>query len=378
MKKNLFISSMDIFASNYGGSKCALRNYEMLRLFFNVEAIIMTSNIKTREKYKREKKIEFLLYNQNKIIAFIRNLFRYTNNFSYQNEKKILKLIKEKKYDFVFIDTSSYGRLAKEIKKINSNIKIITFFHNIEYDFVNSLISSQKNIIKKTLFYLKLKSVMYNETLAVEYSDFLINLNERDNKRMFDIYGRSSDLLLPITLEDEYIESNIVNKEKYILFIGSLFFANYNGIKWFINNVMPEIKDKKLVVVGKGFEAKREELERKNVQIIGEVDDLKKYYREASCLVMPIFEGAGMKVKTAEALMWGKTIYGTTEAFEGYEIDYSKVGGLCNTKEEFIKKLNNDQSFNFNDYSRKIFIEKYSFLSSKEIFNNFLKENNLL
>lgn len=38
-------------------------------------------------------------------------------------------------------------------------------------------------------------------------------------------------------------------------------------------------------------------------------------------MVMPIFSGSGMKVKTAEALMYGKFLIGTKEAFEGYEID---------------------------------------------------------
>ena len=41
-----------------------------------------------------------------------------------------------------------------------------------------------------------------------------------------------------------------------------------------------------------------------------------------------------MKVKTCEALMFGKNIIGTKEAFEGYELDYQKVGAMCNTKEE--------------------------------------------
>jgi hypothetical protein len=36
-----------------------------------------------------------------------------------------------------------------------------------------------------------------------------------------------------------------------------------------------------------------------------------------------------MKVKTCESLMFGKNIFATTEAFEGYELDYDKVGALC-------------------------------------------------
>ena len=36
------------------------------------------------------------------------------------------------------------------------------------------------------------------------------------------------------------------------------------------------------------------------------VDDLAPYYKKAAAVIMPIFMGGGMKVKTAEALMNGK------------------------------------------------------------------------
>jgi hypothetical protein len=61
--------------------------------------------------------------------------------------------------------------------------------------------------------------------------------------------------------------------------------------------------------------------------------------------------------------MYGKNIIGTTEAFEGYDVDYNKVGALCNTKEEFIKVLNEVSKHplpRFNQYARQLFLEKYS------------------
>ena len=47
-------------------------------------------------------------------------------------------------------------------------------------------------------------------------------------------------------------------------------------------------------------------------------------------MLFPIFEGSGMKLKTCEALMFGKNIIGTPEAFAGYDIDdYTNVGACC-------------------------------------------------
>jgi len=84
-------------------------------------------------------------------------------------------------------------------------------------------------------------------------------------------------------------------------------------------------------------------------------------------------------------LMYGKTIFGTREAFEGYIIDNSSAI-LCDDDNEFINNLNNflndpDRKV-FNENSRKLFEEKYSFSVTEKIFADIIKqvennENNL-
>lgn len=101
----------------------------------------------------------------------------------------------------------------------------------------------------------------------------------------------------------------------------------------------------------------------RKVKILSNIKDLTPYYQNALCMVMPIFTGGGMKVKTAEALMYGKIIVGTKESFEGYETNATGIFIECNNKEEFISKINKllpkVQPYNID--SRKLFLEKYSF-----------------
>jgi len=80
-------------------------------------------------------------------------------------------------------------------------------------------------------------------------------------------------------------------------------------------------------------------------------------------MIFPIFQGGGMKVKTCEALMHGKNIIGTGEAFRGYEVDFEKVGAKCETAEDFIKAIIEFPkrfTSKFNEYSRNLFLEKYN------------------
>lgn len=70
--------------------------------------------------------------------------------------------------------------------------------------------------------------------------------------------------------------------------------------------------------------------------------------------------------------MYGKNIIGTDEALEGYELDYNRMGGKCNSSKEFIDTI---QAFidnprpRFNTYSRNTFLEKYS---AEKVVDSFL------
>ena len=86
-------------------------------------------------------------------------------------------------------------------------------------------------------------------------------------------------------------------------------------------------------------------------------------FEQADIMVLPIFKGSGMKVKTCDSLMYGKNIVATPEAWEGYELDCSRAGGNCETAQQFIDCINGFSANprpRFNAYSRHVFLEKYS------------------
>lgn len=192
-----------------------------------------------------------------------------------------------------------------------------------------------------------------------------ICLNDRDNKLLEEYYSREANLILPITFSDLWKAGEYGNeREEFLLFVGSYFDANVQGIKWFVKEVLPNI-DFNIKIVGKGMEQLREKKFLENVrrvEVIGGVDDLAPYYKKAAAVIMPIFMGGGMKVKTAEALMNGKTIFGSKEAFEGYDLEDISGLYLCEDKDAFINAINdfkNREHANFNINIRNLFLDKY-------------------
>jgi hypothetical protein len=81
-----------------------------------------------------------------------------------------------------------------------------------------------------------------------------------------------------------------------------------------------------------------------------------------------------MKVKTAEALKYGKYIIGTREALEGYDTN-SDVATVCHDTQSFIKAIQEFHApYKFNVASRKLFVEKYSYEASLVKFKAIIKQ----
>ena len=173
-------------------------------------------------------------------------------------------------------------------------------------------------------------------------------------------------MYLPVFIADKFSDNKGENpgyRDFSLLFIGSNFGPNLSGLKWFAENVMSQLPEGiSLYVVGQGMKVLEEEptYQKNNIHIIGEVEDLAPWYYHADLVVEPIFEGDGMKTKTVEAMMFGKTILGSDEAFCGYE---GLNNYLCNTADEFVNRINcykKNGVEKFNDEIRSIYLDKYS------------------
>lgn len=325
-------------------------------------------NIGRKFKYKLFKEIlrdnlyEVIIPMNKRKIEILKNYLTLSfNGQSKEIEKKIFETIKEKKINKIFFDGSLYGNIQKKIKKLYPKVELITFFHNIEKNYYLERIKVEG---KSRL--ILLPSVIYNENLSVKCSEKLIVLNKRDLDELKRIYKkRINDKLIYQTslfLEDSYMENKDFNKCNYdYLFIGSAFYANIYGITWFIEEVLPYIEGK-LVLIGKGMEILKEKfLNNEKLEIKGTVENIAKYYYEENIIISPIFHGSGIKTKTIEALMYNKTIIGTKEAFVGIDKkDIEKIGVCCETKEEFIKILSNKKNLWNERRSREIYLKNFS------------------
>ena len=293
--------------------------------------------------------------------------------FNYHNgltPSKVARIVKEAQgYDYVFLTTSVLGIIAKKLRQSGYRGKIITHYHNVEsiyYDAQMPRWLPGRQIV--------VRCAARNDEYGCRNSDKIITLSRRDSNYFMKHYGRSADAIIGIAMPDKFLpvdESVMTAKKPKCLFLGAYSIPNNEGVLFFVEQVLPHV-DVEFKVVGKDMgRLKQEHASMKDIEVVSDAPDLRPHIEEADFMILPVFAGSGMKVKTCESLMYGKNILGSDESFEGYAVDAERVGGRCNTAEEYISRLRHFIQHpvpRFNRYSRDCFLKKYSEESSRAVF----------
>ena len=305
----------------------------------------------------------------NLISMFVNDIVSFGfGGMSSKYKKKIIDLVRKKNIELVYIDSSLFGVLAKGIKK-KTKAKTIVFFHNVEYDFWKR----QIQLNRKYFHSYRIPLAFINEKCATKYAHTIIALNNKDSERIRELYGRTADFITPVAIKSVDIEdepSLNYSEPLKLLFFGSNFPPNLEAAEILIKKIMPYV-DARLVIAGNGMDCLSDKCTSRNIEVRGFVDNLYELYNSCDVVVMPIISGAGMKIKTAESLMYGKNIIATTNALEGYDVDGVKGIFRCDTPESFIETINTyDRNIpRFNTTARELFESKYSYKSTIDAFS---------
>ena len=328
----------------------------------NYDITYIGPNYESRHlKIKKENYI-FLKKTNNIIKLLMQLFFKFQISHYYLSWKKIEKKIDWDKYDIVFLDASKFVFVAKAAKKYNK--KLIVRMHNVEKDFAKNLLKLNFNLENILIYFFR----AIHEKKIVKLADKLIVLTETDKKRIIECYKlnkaeKDKIEIIPVCVLNKITLENITQKidkkiQKNLLITGTLCYGpNYYGIKWFIENIWTNIfHDYTLTIAGAYPNNELIKLcEKKDINLISNPENMKFYFLNAFLYIAPVFIGAGMKVKIAEALSFGLPILGTSHSFIGYNIKNGINGFVTNDKKDFIDIL---QFMNTLPYQKYINLRK--------------------
>ena len=238
-------------------------------------------------------------------------------------------------YDAVVMD---FTKLDYVLRRIPGD-KLIVRVLNVEKDY-----SDRQYEREKTLLHLLEKNLTGGrEAKIVCQAAKLIPLTEKDRERLTELYGVPSNgmTVVPICLEKTHLQAELAGADESVRMIltGSLWYGPNNlGIKWFLENVYGKLDFPKLLTIA-GFRPNQELIELvknfSDVRLVDSPQSMEPHFKQADLAIAPVFDGAGMKVKVAEALSWGLPVVGTSHAFEGYEIAHGVNSYRAESAEDF-------------------------------------------
>jgi glycosyltransferase involved in cell wall biosynthesis len=205
--------------------------------------------------------------------------------------------------------------------------------------------------------------------------DAVLAVSAEDRAALQEAAGSPVEItVIPITVDtDEVQPVQRVPGGGHILHIGTMFWPpNIDGIRWFIDEVYPLIREKRPEVVFNvlGARPPRDLLELNSkgigVHVTGYVDDPAPYLEQAGVMVVPLRAGGGMRVKILNALAQGLPLVSTTIGSEGIAVESGRHLLIADRPEDFAQAAlclleNQELATTLGRCGRELIVESYDY-----------------
>jgi len=160
------------------------------------------------------------------------------------------------------------------------------------------------------------------EAYVAKHASASVLLNENEQARLAERSGAEIYSYIP-RLGSHAAAQRSPGGAGYWLFVGAMDYPpNVDAMNWLIESILPAYRAAggrlPLRVVGRHCPQQLiEKIKGCGGEYLGFVEDLASQYADASGVLMPVVSGAGVKIKSLEALSFGCRTIGTPRAYDG-------------------------------------------------------------
>lgn len=342
----------------------------------------LSAKCKLVKSYRRE---------HNKIKLLLKSLmYPYTaaTRISSEMTADIDECISQNGIEIINIDFPQMGYSLLKLKNL-SKVKIIMNQHNIEWmRFIE--MSRSKSVPKYRRLVMRIEGIRLKHFEEELYNKIHFDAQTfvtKEDRDLFQEWMRPKNTQLKVfygggDYKDASIEEINHSGEKNIIFVGVMSNEfNPEGAIWFVQNVLPKIKEQinnvKFYVVGKDPISKLKEILNPDVIVTGYVDDLDSYYRMADLVVVPVLHGGGIKLKLLEAIGRNKFVVSTSQGARGTEFKNGESILISDDAKSFAEMcieilMHPEKHEAIRKQAREIFLNSYTWEKIGSEYNNFL------
>lgn len=242
-------------------------------------------------------------------------------------------------FQVIVLEFTEMVLMAKEIRRIFPEAVIFASEHDVSFLGRKRAYQKSGNFLRRLHLYIQYKVRRRNELEALRYCDVVMPHNPKD-RRLLAENGIPKDKMFVLT---PYFDSRTVDRRpnhRDILFYGAMGRSeNCEAVIWFLDHVMPRLAnlDVHLIILGANPQQAILQRQSENVIVTGFVEDTTPYFETCMCMVAPLLNGAGIKIKVLEALAAGIPVLTNEIGIEGISARAGEDYFYCETPGEYEK-----------------------------------------
>jgi glycosyltransferase involved in cell wall biosynthesis len=264
------------------------------------------------------------------------------------------QIVSSEKIDVIHADQLTMAQFAFPLPVPNGGQPSLVFdAHNAVWTITERMKQNSRFYLKFPLE-LETKSIKRYEGLIVNKFDVTTAVTEPDRLALLEAlhyYGENRNVsipVIPIAVDTHQIKPvQRVEGSLNILTMGTLYYPpNADGIRWFIQQVFPlirqKISDVTLTIIGKNppkdFLMLAADTD-SGITTTGFVPELDPYFARSVITIVPVRAGGGMRVRILEAFARAAPVVTTTVGLEGIDACPGQDVLVADRPEEFARSV---------------------------------------
>ena len=259
------------------------------------------------------------------INLFTRKSYHVERFISKDFKARLVELLEKEQFDVVQLEMLYMAPYVETIRQ-HSKAMIVLRAHNVEHKIWERIAKDTKFFVKRWYISYLAKTLKEYELNALETVDGIAAITRKD-AAYFRKYCSKPIIDIPYGVyPEEFTPKYEIEGKPKFYHIGSMnWMPNAEGIRWFIEEVLPKTVEKVPNFVyhlaGRNMPEWLTTLNNQNVDVIGEVPDAKEFVANHDVAIVPLLAGSGIRIKIIESMAMGKTVITTRVGAEGILYD---------------------------------------------------------
>ena len=256
---------------------------------------------------------------------FTRKSYHVERFISKTFKARLAEVLQKEQFDVVQLEMLYMAPYIETIRE-HSKAVVVLRSHNVEHKIWERIANETKFFVKRWYINHLAKTLKEYELNALETVDGIAAITRKD-AAFFRKYCSKPIIDIPYGVYPEEFtpKSEIEDRPKFY-HIGSMnWIPNEEGIRWFIDEVLPKTVEKVPTFVyhlaGRNMPEWLTQLNNPNVDVVGEVPDAKAFVANNDVAIVPLLAGSGIRIKIIESMAMGKTVITTRVGAEGILYD---------------------------------------------------------